>query len=213
MNKGHGGQIVQLENIDRALNERTAPSKTSHAGQLEMATVDEPLNPMAPARPKPRLKSRTKSQSAFIAARDQSGLEQVREASQSLGPSIDGEASQVRYLQRLRLYIKQPFKDPGMAFVLRTQKSNTDEMRLHHFKSPFRLAKARLLEARLFPSLAEAPPFLGLVEAPSLLCLAEISLLRVLTEDLTLLLLAVLLLLQCLAARPQARFQFFRKRH
>ena len=54
--KGSGGQIVQLQNIERIQSKRTS-SKTSCASQLDTATANEPLNPMAPMRPKPRIKS------------------------------------------------------------------------------------------------------------------------------------------------------------
>ncbi|KAF8549226.1 hypothetical protein OG21DRAFT_1488716 [Imleria badia] len=76
-NKGNGGQIAQLENIDRILTEQTWPSKSSHAAQLELATAGEPLNPMALTKLRPRPKPRVKSNSAPVPARDnQLGLEQ-----------------------------------------------------------------------------------------------------------------------------------------
>ena len=53
--KGSGGQIAQLQYIERIQSERTS-SKTSRAYQLDMATANEPLNPMAPMKPKPRIK-------------------------------------------------------------------------------------------------------------------------------------------------------------
>ena len=53
--KGSGGQIAQLQNIECIQSERTS-SKTSHASQLDMATANKPLNPMAPRRLKPRIK-------------------------------------------------------------------------------------------------------------------------------------------------------------
>ena len=52
--KGSGGQIAQLQYIERIQSERTS-SKTSRASQLDMATANEPLNPMAPTKPKPRI--------------------------------------------------------------------------------------------------------------------------------------------------------------
>ena len=55
-NKGNGGQISQLQMIERIQTEWTATAKMSHTSQLEMATANEPVNPMAPAKPKPRIK-------------------------------------------------------------------------------------------------------------------------------------------------------------
>ena len=55
-NKGSGGQIAQLQNIERMQVEWMAP-KASHASQLEISTVNEPLNPMAPMKPKPCVKT------------------------------------------------------------------------------------------------------------------------------------------------------------
>ena len=53
--KGSGSQIAQLQIIERIQSEHIS-SKTSHASQLNTATANEPLNPMAPRRPKPRVK-------------------------------------------------------------------------------------------------------------------------------------------------------------
>ena len=71
--KGHGGQIAQLHNIERIQTQPTAASKSSHASQLEIATANEPVNPLALTKPKPRVKK-------FVpAASDrQSGSELVR---------------------------------------------------------------------------------------------------------------------------------------
>ena len=55
-NKGNGGQISQLQMIEHIQTERSATAKMSHTSQLEMATANEPVNPMAPAKPKPRVK-------------------------------------------------------------------------------------------------------------------------------------------------------------
>ncbi|KIM62571.1 hypothetical protein SCLCIDRAFT_24875 [Scleroderma citrinum Foug A] len=55
-NKGSGGQITQLQNIECMQVEWMAP-KASHASQLEISTMNEPLNPMAPTKPKPRVKT------------------------------------------------------------------------------------------------------------------------------------------------------------
>ena len=57
-NKGNRGQLSQLQTIERIQTERTAVSK-SHASQLERATANEPVNPMAPAKLKPRIKTST----------------------------------------------------------------------------------------------------------------------------------------------------------
>ncbi|KAI6009978.1 hypothetical protein BKA83DRAFT_4133075 [Pisolithus microcarpus] len=62
--KGSGGQIAQLRNIERIQTEQTATSKVSHASYLEMATANEPLNPLAPAKSKPKPKPRVKTSSA-----------------------------------------------------------------------------------------------------------------------------------------------------
>ena len=55
-NKGSGGQIAQLQNIECMQVEQMAP-KASHASQLEISTTNEPLNPMALTKPKPRVKT------------------------------------------------------------------------------------------------------------------------------------------------------------
>ncbi|KAI6016895.1 hypothetical protein BKA83DRAFT_11367 [Pisolithus microcarpus] len=64
MTKGSGSQIAQLRNIERIQTEQTATSKVSHASYLEMATANEPLNPLAPAKSKPKPKPRMKTSSA-----------------------------------------------------------------------------------------------------------------------------------------------------
>ena len=58
-NKGSGGQIAHLQNIERIQTERTTTSRQLHAAQLEKATTNELLNPMAPmkSKPKPRVKA------------------------------------------------------------------------------------------------------------------------------------------------------------
>jgi len=56
VNKGSGGQIAQLQNIERMQVEWMAP-KASHASQLEISTMNKPLNPMALMKPKPRVKT------------------------------------------------------------------------------------------------------------------------------------------------------------
>ena len=53
-NKGSGSQIAHLQNIERILTELTTTSRQSHAAQLDKATANEQLNPMAPMRPKPK---------------------------------------------------------------------------------------------------------------------------------------------------------------
>ena len=55
--KGNGGQIAQLQNIERVQTEQSSASKLSHSSQLEMATAEELLNPMAPMKLKPRIKT------------------------------------------------------------------------------------------------------------------------------------------------------------
>ena len=75
-NKGSGGQIAHLQNIERILTEPTTTSRQSHAAQLDKATANEPLNPMAPMRlkPKPRIKtSSTREPDSSV----RSGLELV----------------------------------------------------------------------------------------------------------------------------------------
>jgi len=54
LNKGSGGQIMHLQNIKRIQMEWTMTSRGSHAAQLEKATANEPLNPIAPMKPKPK---------------------------------------------------------------------------------------------------------------------------------------------------------------
>ena len=57
-NKGSGRQIAHLQSIEQIQMEWTTTSRRSHASWLEKATADEPLNPMAPVKlkPKPRIK-------------------------------------------------------------------------------------------------------------------------------------------------------------
>jgi len=57
-NKGNGGQLSQLQAIERIQTEWMTVSK-SHASQLERATTNEPVNPMAPVKPKPHIKTST----------------------------------------------------------------------------------------------------------------------------------------------------------
>ena len=54
--KGSGSQIAQLQHIERIQSERIS-SKTSRAAQLDVAVANEPLNPMAPGKPKPQIKN------------------------------------------------------------------------------------------------------------------------------------------------------------
>ena len=53
--KGSGGQITQLQHIERIQLEQIS-SKTSRAAQLDVATANEPLNPMATGKLKPQIK-------------------------------------------------------------------------------------------------------------------------------------------------------------
>ena len=53
-NKGNGGQLSQLQAIECIQTERMTIFK-SHASQLERATTNEPVNPMASVKPKPHL--------------------------------------------------------------------------------------------------------------------------------------------------------------
>ncbi|KAI6000438.1 hypothetical protein EDC04DRAFT_2908788 [Pisolithus marmoratus] len=62
--KGSGGQIAQLQNIEHIQTEQTTTSKASHASHLKMATANEPLNPLALAKSKPKLKPHVKMSSA-----------------------------------------------------------------------------------------------------------------------------------------------------
>ena len=70
--KGNGGQITQLQNIECIQTEQSSASKLSHSSQLKMATADELLNPMAPIKPKPHIKT-----SAGVRAAGGSGHELV----------------------------------------------------------------------------------------------------------------------------------------
>ena len=54
--KGKVG-MVQMENIEHAQLEWTASSRPSHASQLEQATANESLNPMAQMKLKPHAKT------------------------------------------------------------------------------------------------------------------------------------------------------------
>lgn len=56
LNKGNGGQVAQLQNIECIQTAPCATSKASHASQLDAATANELTNPMAPTKPKPCLK-------------------------------------------------------------------------------------------------------------------------------------------------------------
>ena len=60
--KGSGGQLAQLQHIERIQTEQAATAKVSHATQLDVATANEPVNPMAPTKPKPRVKSSARAQ-------------------------------------------------------------------------------------------------------------------------------------------------------
>ncbi|KAI5984373.1 hypothetical protein EDC04DRAFT_2615759 [Pisolithus marmoratus] len=56
MTKGSGSQIAQLHNIEHIQTEQTTTSKASHASYLEVTTANEPLNPLAPVKLKPKPK-------------------------------------------------------------------------------------------------------------------------------------------------------------
>ena len=70
-NKGHGGQIAQLHNIERIQTESS--SKASHNSQLKKATANELINPMAPERPRPKVRTKTSKSTRA----DESGLKSV----------------------------------------------------------------------------------------------------------------------------------------
>ena len=76
-NKGHGGQIAQLHNIECIQTESTAASKTSRTSQLEKATANEPLHPMAPERPRPKVHTKMSQSAHGPASKNHSGLESV----------------------------------------------------------------------------------------------------------------------------------------
>ena len=60
--KGSGGQLAQLQRIERIQMEQAAMTKVSHAAQLDVSTANEPVNPMAPTKLKPRIKSSARAQ-------------------------------------------------------------------------------------------------------------------------------------------------------
>ena len=60
--KGSSGQLAQLQNIERIQTEQPAMTKVSHAAQFELSTANEPVNPMAPTKPKPRVKTSARAQ-------------------------------------------------------------------------------------------------------------------------------------------------------
>ena len=74
-NKGNGGQMSQLQLIERIQTERTVPSK-SRASQLERATTNEPVNPMALTKSKPKPCIKTTATRMPVRS-DQSELELV----------------------------------------------------------------------------------------------------------------------------------------
>jgi len=84
-NKGHGGQIAQLHNIECIQTESTAASKTSRTSQLEKATANEPLNPMAPERPRPKVRTKTSQFAYAPAGENKSGLQSVCNVSHLYG--------------------------------------------------------------------------------------------------------------------------------
>lgn len=76
-NKGHGGQMAQLQNIERIQTESTTASKTSHNSQLEKATANEPINPMAPERPRPKVRTKASQSAHAPASKNNSGPQSV----------------------------------------------------------------------------------------------------------------------------------------
>ena len=73
-NKGHGGQIAQLHNIERIQTESTIVSKPS---QLKKATTNKPINPMAPERLRPKPCTKVSQSTCAPASKKELGLELV----------------------------------------------------------------------------------------------------------------------------------------
>ncbi|KAI6040098.1 hypothetical protein EDC04DRAFT_2602741 [Pisolithus marmoratus] len=128
LTKGSGSQMAQLQNIEHIQTEQSATSNGSHASQLKMATANELLNPMALMKPKPKPKPQVKTFSACVL--DESQLVHIVHSFES---STGNQTSLFRaYMnlwvltEHLHLHIKQLFKALSMAFILQTQKSNTD---------------------------------------------------------------------------------------
>ena len=76
--KGHGGQIAQLHNIEHVQTESTIVSKPS---QLEKATTNEPIYPMAPERPRQKPHTKVSQSTRAPASKKESGLELVHNVS------------------------------------------------------------------------------------------------------------------------------------
>ena len=124
--KGSGSQIIQLQNIEHIQSEWIS-SRTSHASQLNAATANEPLNPMAPMWPKPCTKHSAVS---------------VRDADDHLVVGLVGfhyhefnyweSANAHRSLHPLTgcpcPHIKQLWKVLTMGFILKTQIINVKKM-------------------------------------------------------------------------------------
>ena len=158
--KGNGGQISQLQHIERIQTERSSASKMSHSSQLEMATTDEPLNPMAPMKPKPRVKT---SASMRATAAGGPGRESVCHVCPLMGPSTDINADLLRACRtfclstdRPHLRTNQLFKVLAMASMLLAQKSNMHKtLLLQHIRTNDPILPSHLVEGVLLQRLAE----------------------------------------------------------
>ncbi|KAI5991980.1 hypothetical protein EDC04DRAFT_2613772 [Pisolithus marmoratus] len=91
LTKGSGSQITQLCNIEHIQIKQTTTSKASHASYLEVTTANEPLNPLAPVKlkPKPKLHMKTSSACASSGGLDKEhGQDDVTTAPMSHAGSI-----------------------------------------------------------------------------------------------------------------------------
>ena len=137
--KGSGGQITQLQNLERIQSEQTS-SKTSRALQLDVATANEPTNPMAPRKPKPRIKH------SSISVRDAHDYLDVGSVGMfpSLSLATDNKIRLVNAHRSLHplterpcLHIKQLWKVLGMGFVFQTWKISVEEICILLLPPPF----------------------------------------------------------------------------
>ena len=158
--KGNGGQMSQLQHIERIQTEWSSTSKMSHSSQLEMATTDEPLNPMAPMKPKPRVKT---SASMQATAAGGPGRELVCNVCPLMGPSTDINADLLRACRTFclltdcpHLHTNQLFKVLAMASMLLAQKSNMHKtLLLQHIQTNDPILPSHLVEGVLLQCLTE----------------------------------------------------------
>ena len=180
--KGSGGQIAQLQIIERIQSERIS-SKTSHASQLDTATANEPLNPMAPRRPKPRVKHSSVSVPDADVRSDVGLVIMGSIADNQIRPA-NAHRSLRGLTERPHPHIKQLWKILVMDFILKPQ-----EIKISILLPPFlylpdlmELLLRLLVEGPLPRLLVEGPLPRLLVEGPLPWLLVEGPLPRLLVE-------------------------------